>query len=111
MRSEQKIHIGMINSFNIITEKATIEQVVSSGIGVFAHYPGDRNELEAIEFMIFYFKNLEMYEKCSELTKYVEETFNADGSYKEDFCQCDLPEIEFYVPKVKCSTCNLRIKK
>ena len=111
MRSEQKIHIGMINSFNVITERATIDEIVSSGLNIFAHYPGESNELEAIKFMIFYFKNLEMYEKCSELTKYIDKTFDENGSYKEDLCQCDMPEIESYTPKVKCCICNLRIKK
>jgi hypothetical protein len=111
MKTEKRIHLGMINSFNVITERTTIEQVVSSGLGIFNHYPGEKNELEAIKFMISYFKSLEMYERCSELVKYIDKTFNEDGSYKEKFCDCDMPEIDFYAPKVKCSICNLRIIK
>lgn len=111
MRSEQRIYIGMINSFNVITERATLEDVISSGLGVFAHYPGEKNEKQAVEFMVFYFKNLEMYEKCAELSKYIEDTFDEYGNHKENFCNCNMPEIDKYVPKVKCSICKMRIMK
>lgn len=111
MREAQMIHLGMVNSYNVLTEVATVEDVVNSGIGVFAHSLNERDALESIEFMILYFKGLEMYERCNKLKWYIEETFDEDGKYKEPFCQCELPEVLEYTPKVKCATCNMRLKR
>ncbi len=111
MNSTQMTHIGMINSFNILTEKVSVEQVINAGIGVFAHLPDEEAALDSINFMIFYFKEIEMYEKCAQLKEYVAKTFNEDGTYKEGCCKCDMPEIDEYVPKIKCSLCNQRLKR
>lgn len=100
----------MINSFNVLLGQATVEEVVSSGIGFFAHSPDTDGSLESIKFMIFYFKDLEMYERCSKLKEYIDKTFNEDGTFKEESCKCEYPEIDEYVRKIKCCTCNLRIK-
>jgi len=111
MKKEQMIHISMINSYNLITGKARLEEITGSGIGLFCHSPEEKDALNSIEFMVSYFKNLEMYEKCAELTKYIKETFNEDGTYKDPICECAYPEIESYIPKVKCSICKLMIKR
>ena len=111
MKEVQMIHLGMVNSYNVLTEVATVEDVVNSGIGVFAHSLKERDALESIEFMILYFKGLEMYERCAKLKAYIEDTFDEDGKYKEQFCQCELPEVLEYTSKVKCATCSLRLKR
>lgn len=111
MTNEQMIHISMINSYNVITKKATVEEVTNSGIGIFCHSPEEKDGMDSIEFMVKYFKNLEMYEKCAELKEYITNTFNSDGTYKEPLCECSYPEIESYVPIVKCSKCSLNIKR
>ena len=111
MKEVQMIHLGMVNSYNVLTEVATVDDVVSSGIGVFAHSLNEHDALESVEFMILYFKGLEMYERCAKLKAYVEETFDEDGKYKEQFCQCELPEVLEYTSKVKCATCSLRLKR
>jgi hypothetical protein len=111
MRETQMIHLGMVNSYNVLTEVATVEEVVNSGIGIFAHSLSDRDALESVEFMIVYFERLEMYERCNKLKDYIEETFDEYGNYKEESCQCELPEILEYKPKAKCATCNLRLKR
>lgn len=111
MTKEQMIHISMINSYNVITNKATLEEVTNSGIGIFCHSPEEKDGMDSIEFMIRYFKNLEMYEKCSDLKKYIEETFNTDGTYKDVMCECSYPEIERYVLPIKCNQCSQTIKR
>jgi len=111
MNNTQMVHVGMINSFNVLMETISIEEVISSGIGVFAHVPDEDAALESIEFMIFYFKELEMYERCAKLKEYADNTFNEDGTYKEECCKCEHPDITEYVPKIKCSICNLRLKR
>ncbi len=111
MTNEQMIHISMINSYNVITNKATVEEVTNSGIGIFCHSPEEQDGMDSIEFMIKYFKNLEMYERCADLKEYIKNTFNSDGTYKEPLCECSYPEIESYTPIVKCSKCSLNIKR
>lgn len=111
MNELQMMHVGMVNSFNVLTGKASVEDVIKSGVGVFAHSPEEEPSLEAIDFMVFYFKEMEMYERCAVLKDYIELNYNNDGSLKESLCQCEMPEIENYIPKVKCSICNLRLKK
>lgn len=101
----------MLNSYNVITEKASVEQIVSSGIGVFAHVVDEDKAMESVEFIMFYFKELEMYDKCAQLQSYIEKTFNKDGTYKESCCKCDMPDIEEYTTKIKCCICNLRLVK
>jgi hypothetical protein len=101
----------MINSYNVITNKVTVEDITNSGIGIFCHSIEEKDGMESIEFMIKYFQNLEMYEKCSDLKEYIKDTFNTDGTYKDSLCECSYPEIESYTPIVKCSICNLKIKR
>ena len=109
MNNTQTVHIGMLNSFNVLTEKATMERIIHSGLAYFAHAPDEESAMRSIEFIISYFKGIEMYEKCAELKEYIDKTFNKDGSYKEKFCECEYPNIEDYRPKPKCSVCNLRL--
>jgi hypothetical protein len=101
----------MLNSFNVITEKVSVDDVIRSGIGVFAHIPDEEPSIEVIDFMIFYFKEMEMYDKCAALKKYIECNYNEDGKPKEERCKCEYPDIIEYVPKIKCAVCNLRIKR
>jgi len=58
MTKEQMIHISMVNSYNVITNRATVQQVTNSGIGVFCHSPEEKDGMESIKFMITYFHTL-----------------------------------------------------
>jgi hypothetical protein len=111
MTKEQMIHISMVNSYNVITGKAKVEEITNSGIGLFCHSPEEKDGMESINFIISYFQNLEMYEKCSDLKNYIDKTFNDDGTYKEKLCECSYPDIQKYTPIVKCSICNLMVKR
>lgn len=111
MKDKQLIHISMLNSYNVLVGNASIEDIVSSGIGVFSHSIYEEDALESIEFMIFYFEENEMYDKCAKLKKYIEENFNEDGTFKREFCDCELPEIKTYTMNVKCEICKKSIQK
>jgi hypothetical protein len=111
MRQNQAVHIGMVNSYNVLVNDANFEQIVMSGIGFFAHSRDEEDALESIEFMIRYFQDVEMYEKCAKLQQYIVENFNEDGTYKEIMCSCEMPEIEQYSPIPKCSVCNMKISR
>lgn len=111
MNSNQVLHVGMVNSYNMIMGKATVDQIVTSGLSVFAHVPDEEIELEDLELMLSYFKTHEMYEYCVDILKYMQENFNPDGSYVHESCECELPTITKYEPKIKCGSCNKRIRK
>lgn len=111
MNKMQSLHVGMINSYNVIMGNITIEQVLQSGIGVFAHVPDTEPDLESIELMVMYFKDQEMYEKCSDLVKYMEENFDASGKPRGEECDCYQPTITEYTKKMACSKCNKRLRK
>lgn len=111
MRQSQIVHISMINSYNVLINKVNIEHIVLSGLPFFSHAKDEEDAKLSIEFMITYFQDIEMYEKCSELKKYIEETFDNDGNYKEALCSCEYPDIKTYVANPKCSVCGSIIKR
>jgi hypothetical protein len=110
MNEQQRVHIAMLNSYNLVTEKATIEDILDSSIPIFAHIPNDDITIDAIEFMIYYFKSHEMFEYCAKLKEYIQENFNEDGTHKDNSCKCDLPEISDYSERIRCLLCNKIIK-
>lgn len=111
MTNEQIIHISMINSYKVLTGQETMDRISKTGLGVFCHSAEEKDAMKSIEFMIGYFKSLEMYERCAELKNYIEATFNEDGTYKDLSCECLRPEIEVYEQPVKCSLCSLPLRK
>ena len=108
MDNHQMIHVGMLNSFNVITGKATFDDVLNAGIGYFAHDP---NELSpnSLEMMIYYFQEHEMFEYCAELKQIYDENYNPDGTPKEQECECYYPMITEYSRKMRCGDCGKRI--
>lgn len=104
------IHIGMLNSFNVITGKATYDDVLNAGIGYFAHDPNEYGA-ETLEMMIVYFSELDMFEYCAELKAIFDEEYNPDGSIKEEQCECYYPVIKEYGRKIKCFDCEKRIMR
>ena len=111
MTEQQQIHIGMINSFNIISGKCSAFEVMSSGVGFFAHIPDEDPDFETVNNMIDYFAEIDMFEKCVELVEYMEANFYEDGSEKITLCECKHPEIVSYSRKVVCANCNNRIRR
>lgn len=105
------MHVGMINSYNLLMDKVSIDTVVQSGLGVFAHVPDEEPKLDDIEMMIIYFQDRDMFEICSDLVKYIEENYEENGNLKGDECECEYPEIKEYSRKMKCAACNKRLRK
>lgn len=111
MKQSQVVHLGMINSYNVLVNKVSVDEIIFSGIVAFAHSPEEKDAKQSVEFMIKYFQDIEMYEKCSALKKYIEETFDENGKYKEPFCDCEYPDIKEYSKIPTCSVCNLKLKR
>jgi hypothetical protein len=110
MTSTQIVHVGMLNSYNIITGKASLEEVMLSGIGYLAHSP-DELDADRLDAIIYYFEEVEMYEKCRELRTIFEENYHPDGTPKELECLCDYPIINKYSITMRCGSCNHRLRK
>jgi len=111
MNRDQAVHVGMLNSYNLLTGKAKFEEIVDAGIGVFAHIPDEDIEARNIEFIIFYFQQHEMFEHCAELKEYLEKNYNADGSPKLTDCECEYPTIKKYSVPMCCAHCEKRLKR
>jgi len=113
MDDNQMIHVGMINSFNVITKRNTLDEVMNSSVPVLTHEPNKDVPYELIEFMVYYFGQYEMYENCAKLKKYIKQTYNDDGSFKfvEEECDCEFPSIETYEVKTRCANCNKILKR
>lgn len=111
MNRDQAVHVGMLNSFNLITGKATFEEIVDAGIGVFAHLPDEDIDSRNIDFMIFYFQQHEMFEHCAKLKAYLIDNYNEDGSPKVTECECEYPDIKEYNIPMKCAGCDKRLKR
>ena len=111
MTEQQKIHIAMINSFNVILEKATIDDVLDSNLALFSHEFEEELEYDNLIFILKYFEDIEMFDKCSEFKAFIDRTFDNKGQHREKACSCPYPDIKFYEPKIKCSACNMKIKR
>lgn len=111
MNKQQTMHVGMMNSYNILMDKVSLDTVVQSGVGIFAHVPDDDPMLDDIKMMIIYFQDHDMFEVCSDLVKYIEENYNQNGSPKGADCDCEYPSVKEYTRKMKCATCNKRLRK
>lgn len=110
MTNSQILHIGMINSYNLLLGKASFEEVMTSGVGYLAHIP-DEIDASNLETMIHYFEELEMFEHCLDLKMLFLEHFHPDGTPRELDCLCDQPLIEKYTPHMRCARCNNRLRK
>lgn len=111
MNIKQKLHLAMINTYNIVTKRATLEDVLNSEINILAHVPDETISKEVYNMLIDYFGEIEMYEKCSELSSLSQENFNEDGTPKEILCECDYPEFNGYEEIIKCNKCKKPITK
>lgn len=111
MTEEQMIHIGMVNSFNVITKKYTFDEIIQSDMSLFAHTPDADVHYNLIQMMIDYFQAYDMYEYCQELVTYRDENFYEDGTSKEVLCKCSQPLIVEYSKKMHCGICDKRLKR
>jgi hypothetical protein len=110
MNTKQTIHIAMINSFNVITGRATIDEILRAGMGIFTYLPDEDVEKKHLTEMIRYFADREMYEHCSELKDFCEQHF-PDDIKSDAHCRCELPEIKRYAKMMKCSKCKKLLER
>ena len=111
MTQEQLIHVGMINSFNLITERNTLDEIIMSDVSLFAHIPDEDVPLDLIRLMIEYFQSYDMFENCADLMDYAALNYNEDGTRITNDCECPQPVITEYSKNMYCGHCQKRIRK
>jgi hypothetical protein len=111
MTEQQKIHIAMINSYNVIVGNVDIDDVLDSNVSLFSHDFEEELQYDNMVFILKYFEQIEMFDKCIILSAFIDKTFDKTGKHKEKACECPYPEIELYEAKTKCSTCKRKLKR
>ena len=68
--TDKFINTGIINSYKIIKEEKTMDEIVEkSKMPIFFIHPDENYDNEDLDMMIEYFITTEEYEKCAVLTK------------------------------------------
>jgi hypothetical protein len=107
MNEKQRIHIAMMNSYNTLTNKARIVEIVESALPIFGHVIDKPLRAVDLEFVQKYFESIEEYEKCIELAFVYMELFDDNGKMKKiETCDCDMPGMPKYDDKMKCTICD-----
>lgn len=110
MTEQQKIHIAMMNSYNVLTGRVNIEAIFNSNIPMFSHTIDEEPNLNNLMFIVKYFEQVEMFEECLNLKIYIDGIFDDEGNLKGELCSCPYPNITEYSFKTKCKICNLNLR-
>ena len=83
------IDIIMSNTYGVLTNKCTVEDILEMYKGEDAMFYGNPYEIttEDIDEVISYFENTEEYEKCMEML-YIKNDIIADGLTKKLIREC-----------------------
>mgnify|MGYP006921287882 CR=1 FL=1 len=101
MKNETIRHIAMINSFNVMTSRSTITEVMEAGMGVFGHEVGGEVDTHEITRVLNYFEDKEMYEFCAELRGIIDLLDD-----QVPMCECEYPVFDHYGSTIECHLCN-----
>lgn len=100
----------MLNSYNILTEKVEPSKILASDVPYFSHNITESITVENLNYIIYYFTQVEMFEQCLELQTLMAKMFDEEGNVREPSCECDYPTIGEYSLKTTCGICNKRMK-
>lgn len=106
MTEQQAVHVGMINSYNVLMGNISVEFLLDINLGVFSHDFSRDPRKETIENIIKYFEECEMFIECFELSGYIRDNFDEKGRYIRRLCECEKPVIKEYSYDTKCDTCK-----
>lgn len=109
MIEEKKIHIAMVNSFNVITKRVSVGKVLYSDIPLFAHDFHNGADAETLKAIIAYFEVNEMFERCAELKDLLTKMNGNSIADSGISCQCKFPELKTYSNKTKCAKCKKQL--
>ena len=110
MQNKKLLHVSMINSYNVITGKANINDIAIASLGFFIHQPDEPVSASIMDYIISYFEEKEMFEYCADIKKIKDSIYNQDGTLRESLCACELPMITKYSCVTRCDNCNNPIR-
>lgn len=104
----QHLHEAMMNSFNLITNRMTYNDLFKKERSFLVHIPDEPVTDEDLEMMIVYFEHMEMYEECAELKAILDEI--EEEEEEDDSCACKNPTIyDDEDGDIKCKICNKKL--
>lgn len=111
MNKDKRLHLSIVNTYNVLTNKASYDDIFMSNVPYIYVDAHKEVTFKHINNMIKHFEDIEMYEQCAELMRVRREDFNDDGSKirERNTCSCDNCEVGVYSLYSRCKSCNLRI--
>lgn len=70
MKEYEELHIAMLNTYDILVEDATVEDIMVTTDNFMIFDPTEGINEKVCDTLISYFEDLEEYEKCSKILKY-----------------------------------------
>lgn len=70
---EWDLDTAMTNSYNVIVRNFDPFLIITHGRGWFGHDPTGVLDVKDVESVLYYFEDMEDYEKCIELKKVIDE--------------------------------------
>lgn len=72
MIPSEKVHIAFLNSFAVLVNNKKVDELIGE---FFAHNPARKPSQRELENILKYFIDIEDYEKCAMLKKYIDDKF------------------------------------
>ncbi len=72
MIPSEKVHIAFLNSFAVLVNNKKVDELIGE---FFAHNPARKPSKIELENILKYFIDVEDYEKCALLKKYIDDKF------------------------------------
>lgn len=104
MNEKELLHVAMINSYNLITDRLTMEYIEEFALPIFVHFPEKGIDKMSMKVMMMYFITTEDYEICQELSTIYESIFNE--SMPNIMCTCKKPNYSLDYDKIVCNNCK-----
>jgi len=73
---EEYLDMAFRNSYDVIINDKSAEDLVVSEDGYFIHHPAEPVTKDILEDMREYFSETEEYEKCIKIVKYIKDEYN-----------------------------------
>lgn len=104
MNEEELLYKAMVNSYNVITERDTIENIEKVGMPIFVHLPENGVDKVSLKIITMYFIMDEEYERCEELRKRYNGLFNEE--MPSVACKCSTPDYYMDDDHMICRKCK-----
>lgn len=110
-KRKRRIHIAMMNSFNLLTGRVDSEVILASDYPLFAHQFDDSVEQDEVASIIEYFESIDYEEGVEEMRQvYVNLFVLKEDEIDVGICECVNPIFHEYEPYIKCTICEKKVE-